>query len=496
MLYYAHVTFYEEKMNHPEWATKFKTKGTELRLISGRYYLYQITSKYDKERKVTKKITLGFLGRITEEDGLIPKGENSKRKQPKASHSPISTKEHGASSFLTSIADDIKKALAEIFPKNSEQIFAMAVNRLLYQSPLKNMDFLYQESFISNQNPELDLSKNTITNLMQEIGRDKEQITKFLEKFITGAEHIIFDTTHIVSNSRKMGLNQVGYNSQGNFDPQVNLFYMFSTDKQLPVYYRIFPGNITGMKALKIALKEANLKNCAVIGDKGFASESNISALEEGGQKYIIPLRRNHKLINYERLASRDYDTAYDGHFFYQDRTIFYYQCTDQDRKITTFFDQKLRTEEENSYLHRIAQRCEGYSMDNYKEKQLTFGTLSVITNISDISPEKIYQKFKSRMEVETLFDMYKNLLNADRTYMQTDQSFEAWMLINHIASILYYKVFNILKEKDLLQQISPADLLLKLSYVKKLKVRDQWLLSEINSKSEALFKKLCISIT
>jgi predicted transposase YbfD/YdcC len=61
-------------MQHPEWALKHKTKGTELRCIRGKYYLYRITSKWDKELKRAKKITLGHIGTITEEHGLVPTG--------------------------------------------------------------------------------------------------------------------------------------------------------------------------------------------------------------------------------------------------------------------------------------------------------------------------------------------------------------------------------------------------------------------------------------
>ena len=70
-------------MEHPEWALKFKTKNTELRLIRGRYYLYNITSIWDPEKKRTKKVTLGSVGTITEEHGLIPKGMSRKGRHPK-----------------------------------------------------------------------------------------------------------------------------------------------------------------------------------------------------------------------------------------------------------------------------------------------------------------------------------------------------------------------------------------------------------------------------
>jgi hypothetical protein len=57
---------------HPEWATKFREKNTELRKINGKYYLYSVKSEYNKEKKRSVKKTLGILGSITKEQGFIP----------------------------------------------------------------------------------------------------------------------------------------------------------------------------------------------------------------------------------------------------------------------------------------------------------------------------------------------------------------------------------------------------------------------------------------
>jgi len=70
-------------MTHPEWALKHKIKGSELRNIRGKYYLYKITSKWDKKLKKTKKITLGQIGVITEEHGLIPTGAKKEAQSPR-----------------------------------------------------------------------------------------------------------------------------------------------------------------------------------------------------------------------------------------------------------------------------------------------------------------------------------------------------------------------------------------------------------------------------
>lgn len=47
---------------HPEWALKQKKPGTELRYIRGNYYLYGVSSKWNKEKKRAQKVTGKILG--------------------------------------------------------------------------------------------------------------------------------------------------------------------------------------------------------------------------------------------------------------------------------------------------------------------------------------------------------------------------------------------------------------------------------------------------
>lgn len=503
-------------MAHPEWALKFKQKGTELRCIRGKYYLYKVSSVWDSIKKRARKISGEMIGTINENDGLVPKGANKKPAIVKVDPArPISTKEYGACSILTSQSRDIIERLQESFPNIWEELWALAICRLLYQAPLKNMKFLYQESYLSEEYPDLKLSKNNLTDLLHSIGEDREQITNFMSKFIDGSEHLVFDTSHVISQSKGVKMSATGYNSQGSFDPQLNLFYVFSTDKQEPVYYRLFPGNISGISALSLCMKEANIKNAITVGDKGFYSQKNADALEKAGLKYILPLKRDNNYISYERLKSRDYDKAFEGHFFYRGRAIFYYTISQDemetnankailrdesgnriDRKIVVFYDKSLSLEEDNAYLKRISDKLEGYSMEGYKEKQFSFGTMSMITNMKNHDPQKIYESYKSRMEVETVFDTYKNLLEADRTYMHSDTSMQAWMFINHLSLLLYYKIFKELKNADMLSSMSPADILMRLTRINKIKIGDQWLLAEVNSKTSKLMKKLNWHIT
>jgi hypothetical protein len=136
-------------MAHPEWALKFKQKGTELRCIRGKYYLYKVSSVWDKEKKRARKISGEMIGTIKENDGLVPKGANKKPSIVKIDPvRPISTKEYGACSILTSQSCDIIERLQESFPSIWKELWALAIGRLVYQAPLKNMKFLYQESYL------------------------------------------------------------------------------------------------------------------------------------------------------------------------------------------------------------------------------------------------------------------------------------------------------------------------------------------------------------
>jgi transposase len=506
-------------MPHPEWALKHRTKGTELRNIGGRFYLYRVSSKWNKERKVTQKITHEMIGRITEEDGLIPKGTR-KLKEEKPTFSPealanISTRESGASSYLTGISEDVISGLRKHFPESYREIFALALGRLLHQAPLKNMGFLYESSMLSEQYKDLDLSKNRLTHFMKELGSDRTAIADFMQGFVQGTSNIVFDTTHSISKSEKMQLNQVGYNSTGSYEPQVNLFYMFATEQQMPAYYRIFPGNISGMKALKLTIKEAGIKDACMVGDKGFSSDENMSLFDEEDIQYVLPLKRNSRFVNYERLATREYEKAFDGHFMHHDRPIFYYKYIHKEEKngevkersVVVFQDPRLRNEEEASYLRRAESESPDYTMDGFKEKQIAFGTMAMIYSLKsseidkdgnpiEVSAQKIYEKYKSRMEVETVFDTYKNLLQADRSYMQSDEAFEAWVFLNHIAIMLYYKIFNVIKSKNKLGKISPKDLLMRLMRVTKIRIGTEWISAEVPRSSQTIFKELGIAVT
>ena len=94
------------------------------------------------------------------------------------------------------------------------------------------------------------------------------------------------------------------------------------------------------------------------------------------------------------------------------------------------------------------------------------------------------------------MFDAMKNIIDADRTYMQNSEALEGWMFVNHIALQCYYLIYQKLLEHKLLKKYSVMDFLKFTHRIKKIKINNQWHLAEITKPVLALLEKLKLHIT
>jgi transposase len=111
-------------------------------------------------------------------------------------------------------------------------------------------------------------------------------------------------------------------------------------------------------------------------------------------------------------------------------------------------------------------------------------------------SPEKIYVDYKSRMQIEGMIDTLKNVVLADKSYMQNEQALEAWMFINFVALHWYYRIYQLLATYNLNKKYSPMDFILFLKEIRKVKINGKWYLAEITKKTKDLLETINIHIT
>ena len=152
------------------------------------------------------------------------------------------------------------------------------------------------------------------------------------------------------------------------------------------------------------------------------------------------------------------------------------------------------RIKEESDYLLRVKSHPEEYSDEKFYDKLHGFGTLTIIYDVENNgNPQQLYEAYKQRNEIETMFDSYKNFLDADKTYMQDRYVLEGWLMANFIAMMAYYKLFNRLKQANLLSKYAPKDIIELSKSIYQLKIQGVWNRSEITLKTQKLFKKINI---
>ena len=100
-------------MAHPDWVLKHKRKGTQINCVNGHYYLYEVSSVWNKEKGRAQKITKAYLGTITE-DGLRPP-KTTAQNLKFSSAVNLSHKEFGASQYLQGIPVILSRLLRICF---------------------------------------------------------------------------------------------------------------------------------------------------------------------------------------------------------------------------------------------------------------------------------------------------------------------------------------------------------------------------------------------
>ena len=451
---------------YPDWVEKHRGEGKEIKMIGGRYYLTSYEYRTVDGRR--KKVSTGTLGTIRPE-GLIPSCKKGQTIRSQVT-APL---EYGASFLLESLGNDILSNLNETFSsKLSNQIFEMAKIGLVSPSPFKRMELIYSNSYDSRLRPNLPLSPSTITSVLNEIGSNREAQLNFMRKYYDGTEFIIFDGTRLVSHS----LGEKGYNHCNIDDPQMNLQYCFSLrPEKKPIYFKGFTGDKTDISIMKTCIRESGLNNMIFIADKGYYSGSNAEELTKNGISYIMPVKRCDKRIDYASIDMSSMD-GFDGFFSFQSRPIFYKTIqrasaagakgtdakgeTEEPKPsetIVLYFDQKMRGKE---IMDSTCGKDGG--IDDLKERKFrSMGTIALATTIKEEkTPKEIYEIYKERELIEDADDAYKNVMRKNASYLQNTNSYYGWLFINHITLLLYYRVYNKIKEKGMTSKYSVADVI------------------------------------
>jgi transposase len=484
----------------PKWALQYKEPKTEIKFINGYYYKYAVTYKYNPSKGRTEKITGPLLGRLSETDGFL-KSAKLALIENGGGLTKVDIKTFGVFGLFQSLLgkDEIEGVLSIFDKQISETLLCVALYRFAHQSPIKRMADYHSHNFASEYWCKNGLLDKNISFALKTVGENRQRLVNWMQTRLVTPEaslsnFLMIDSTHITTVSDNLHVNAIGYNPQANFDKQIRLMYIFSSELKQPVYYKLINGNITDLSSMQACVEELKVGPVVFIADKGFYSKSNTEALKSKTLHFIIPLRRDSALIDYTKLQRPNFKEESKSYFVHQGRIIWYYEYQVEDNTIVTYLDEDLKVREEKDYLLRCETHPDEYTEDAFFKKLPRFGSLTLIYYLP-LKPtaKELYQTYKQRNEIEVMFDAYKNFLEADKTYMQNRYVLEGWLMANFLAMIAYYRLYALLKEADKLGKYSPKDIVELSKSIHKTKIGADWQVSETTAKTKALLNSLKI---
>jgi transposase len=501
--------------------------------IHGKIYAYEAENFWDPEKKQArqKRRYLGVWDESTSQ--IIPKTVERDVKTTKVFGSPY---------LLDAVISELnlRKKLSDAFGEDGDALLAMAMSKLLCPTSLKNIHHVLEDSYI----PEMYSLKDTfnsqwMSSFLRKIETKESAMESFYRTLVDhDKETLVYDITSLSSNSRNIDWLEYGYNRDGLDLPQVNLGLVLSVERQIPLYYKIFPGSINDVITLKNLIAEINslgiIKSMFLL-DRGFYSESNIAEMNSLGIDFIIPLPfgvKTGKGIVSE--TNRDIENPinakrYEGDIYYVLER--YVEIGGVKAYGYLFYNKKRESNELNSFFNRIidiessleGKKVYGNPQDAFNRMARNFaryfdwwtedGVIHLKRKSNAISQavnrfgkvillsstkrswEEVLSLYRNRDVIEKEFDNLKNELEVMPLRVSKLSTLKGLLFIFFISLVIRSLLLQKARNAGLLGKNSIDDILLDLAKLRAVKIGSAWKLTEITKKERIVLEKMGISI-
>ena len=389
----------------------------------------------------------------------------------------------------TLFKDVIKDLDAQYDHAVSLQIYCIAVLRVCYPGVRdRELKERYDSSFLSEAYPGVALSRNTVSDLFSLLGKNVSRIVAFMRGRVEACgvdDHLLIDGTLKSDESSVNSLSDYSRKARTKGSRDISVLYAFDLERREPICSQCFPGNMLDLIAYSDFIERNGIKRGIIVADKGFpssAAEGEFAANPD--LHFLNPVKRNSKLAETHGMYS--YDGALRGHegILFKKAKV-----SGKPKWLYSFRDQRKASKEEADYIRRSA---EGYSDDDFKRRQGTFGTV-VLESDLDLDPEEAYLAYSKRWEIELVMRYYKQACELDETRVHGDYSVIGSEFASFLASVLTYRIINDAEKRKALEKHTYGRMMAKLERAKKIRLNGEWRMVRISPSEEGLLMDLGI---
>lgn len=474
------------KYSVPENIRKLKPKGTIIKLLHNKYYVYEHFYKKDDNGKWKTK-SGKLLGHIDEVKGFVPNNNCVRKEQ-------TTTYEYGQYAITVNNSTNTLKKLCDIF--NIKDAYTIYLLSVLYVVngfvPLKDIELYFQQSYLSILHKDLSLSYYTLSNLLNDLGRRQNKVFEFEQALINeSSKEIAIDGHDIKSSSHDNDLAQRGNNFNTMKDMQLNVLMAFDINTGKPLVSRAYPGSLLDKNTVDDLISINSFKSTLFIIDRGFYSADNIELFSKNNNHYIIPLSPN--LINYKKVTK---DMRLSNVFVYEKNkkrtTIEYKEIKQDDNTIIIVYRDLSQSAKDNSdYLKNIQLNPDKYTKEKYQQLKDFFGVIVIQTNL-DKPCNEIYNLYKKRWKIETFFNYFKNTIDINALGLNDYYTTQGLSFIMLIVGLIHQELMD---NKSEIKGKSIDDCLLEARFAKLNCRNETYIISKIKKDTQNLLETLHVDI-
>ena len=349
----------------------------------------------------------------------------------------------------------------------------------------------YDTSFLSELYPNVALSKNTVSTLLNDLGKTCSRITKFMRNRTAAIgmdHHLLIDGTLKSNESTINTLSDFSRKAGVKGTKDISVLYAFDLEQMEPVCSKCFPGNMLDLVSYESFISENGITKGIIVADKGFpASAAGEYFKTHPDLHYLNPVKRNAKAIETYRLM--DFVNILDG---YEGITYSKRRCAEEAKWYYSFRDARRAAKEEQDWLRR-AKKTNSYDLEKLRTKQEAFGTVVLECDL-DLPAETVYKAYDNRWEIEIVMRFYKSACEFDETRVHDDYSVIGSEFCDFLSTVLTFRLIKRFDEAKALEKYTYKKIMSVLTRAKKVNLDGgNWSLIKINPSHEELLVSLGI---
>lgn len=480
------------KYSVPENIRSMKPKGTMVKNIGNRFYVYRYSCRQEifenedgtKRRKTVTKIGK-CIGRIEEGKGFLPNKNY-------VDLNKITVKNFGDYEFAYQKTQNIFSLLNECFSHDmAQKIYIIAlifsINKFTYMTQIKNE---YELSSLSNHFDNIKLGYKSVHSLYQYLGSHGLGVQKFEQTMIRKSSKEIAVDGHVIScSSEKNDLSEYGFKAEKLGTEQINWIAAYDVNTNKPLLTYFCPGSVPDKISIQTMLKRHSFENTKFILDRGFNSEKNKQDLSQNGNTFVIPMLSNQE--EYPLIISGIHHSQ--KYFFYTTKQganyIYFFErlSSDKTRRHFAFRDQAMAAKEENDFIQKMHKGDPRFTEEKLLENKPFFGVFVLETNDLTLSAEDVFKIYKKRWSIETYYNYVKNDFGFEAICQQDYFCMQGLSFIVLVASLIYQELSRITEQAKL----SLKESMKELKKIKTVFDGQKWEIHNITKISKVFFEKV-----